>query len=935
MTRALALALTALTGFSGLVYEVAWEKYLATLLGSHSEATAAVLGIFLGGLSLGYSVFGSVTRRVVAAGRARRLLLLYGTVEAGIGAYVLLFPTLFAWAVAASGFLPQGVTGLGFALDVCLSALLIGPPAVLMGGTIPILTQALSRDAADSTRFHAFVYAFNTAGAFAGALAAGFLLIPSYGLVGVMTAMGIVNLSAGAIFGVLGLRGFRTPPEAAEVSGPALRVQSFTTYAAAVLLIGFAMMTLQTVLIRMGALSFGASQFTFSMVVAVFVLCIALGSFAVSALPSIPRAALVVSQWLLAALMGLLYLLLPLGPYAAHVLRTLFRDTDAAFHPFYASAFLALLLLIGPAVILSGAALPLTFHLLRREVSDLGAIAGRLYSWNTLGSLLGALLGGYALLFWLDLHAVYRVAMVAIVVAAVLLSTRLTGRARSIGVAAGVPATLAILLLAPWDPSYLAFGPYRERLPKPSSYSGPAAYFEQYDKVIIKYYSDGPVSSVAVLEATTPGGEMHRSIVNNGKSDGNTLTDYPTMALAAIVPGLLAERNESGFVIGYGTGVTAGELASLPGMREVVVAEISAGVIEAAPFFDFANLETSKNPKVEMIRSDAYRALMRSEARYDVIASEPSNPWVAGVEMLFSQEFLTAARDRLAPGGVYAQWYHQYSSDRRSVELVLRTYRSVFDRVAVWYGLGPDLLLLGFADDRTIDLEQLEARAALPEFGAALERSGISSFAGLLAHEILPVGVLQQLRLPGRIHTLVHPILGYRAARAFFRGQGAVLPPTGIGEAGRVGARNSLLGQYKSKFEPSREVLFEAVCPPRGRSEQCIALLASWWRQDPGSTEVEAFVERAAERTRMFGGRVTLDLVKAVSPLFRDSTGAADRSPIKLEVAERAIAHYERYFSHATPFSPRALLELVQRCEDPEGGQGLCQRARAYARSLW
>ena len=109
MTRALALALTALTGFSGLVYEVAWEKYLATLLGSHSEATAAVLGIFLGGLSLGYSVFGSVTRRVVAAGRARRLLLLYGTVEAGIGGYVLLFPTLFAWAVAASGFLPQGV----------------------------------------------------------------------------------------------------------------------------------------------------------------------------------------------------------------------------------------------------------------------------------------------------------------------------------------------------------------------------------------------------------------------------------------------------------------------------------------------------------------------------------------------------------------------------------------------------------------------------------------------------------------------------------------------------------------------------------------------------------------------------------------------------------------------------------------------------------
>ena len=210
MTRALALLLTIATGFSGLVYEVAWQKYLATLLGSHSEATAAVLGLFLGGLALGYAGFGALSHRLMERARRRgtapRLLLVYGVVEAAIGVYALLFPALFRGAQTLSFALPALPDGAGFALDLGLAALLIGPPAVLMGGTIPLLTQALARSLADATRFHAFVYAFNTAGAFAGALAAGFWLVPSLGLVGVLRAMAALNLSAGTLFLLLGLR---------------------------------------------------------------------------------------------------------------------------------------------------------------------------------------------------------------------------------------------------------------------------------------------------------------------------------------------------------------------------------------------------------------------------------------------------------------------------------------------------------------------------------------------------------------------------------------------------------------------------------------------------------------------------------------------------------------------------------------------------------
>jgi spermidine synthase len=179
MIRQTALLLTVLTGFTGLVYEVTWQKYLATLLGSHSEATAAVLALFLGGLALGYALFGRAT-------------------EMAIGVYALLFPALFDAAQAVSFRLPFG-GGAGFAFDVALSALLILPPAILMGGTIPMLTQALARSLDDATGTHALVYGFNTAGAFAGALAAGFWIVPSLGLAGALVAMAVVNLAAGAI----------------------------------------------------------------------------------------------------------------------------------------------------------------------------------------------------------------------------------------------------------------------------------------------------------------------------------------------------------------------------------------------------------------------------------------------------------------------------------------------------------------------------------------------------------------------------------------------------------------------------------------------------------------------------------------------------------------------------------------------------------------
>ena len=247
------------------------------------------------------------------------------------------------------------------------------------------------------------------------------MLIPEFGLDPVLFAMGCVNLIAAAAFTQLD-RYHSQPAEELAHSPVDQTVPMMGAWASVALLAGFAMMSLQTILNRIGGLAFGSSQFTFAMVVSVFVLCIALGSLAVSAFGRIPRGFIMGSQWLLVFLLFPLYILMADAPYWAHVIRVIFRPIELAFYGYQIAIFTGLLLLLAVPIGLSGALLPLLFHELRREVRDLGSVAGRLYAWNTIGSLLGALVGGYVLFFWLDLHHIYRVVMGTVAVGAALLT---------------------------------------------------------------------------------------------------------------------------------------------------------------------------------------------------------------------------------------------------------------------------------------------------------------------------------------------------------------------------------------------------------------------------------------------------------------------------------------------------------------------------------
>ncbi len=935
MVRPTALLLTVLTGFAGLVYEVAWQKYLAALLGSHGEATAAVLAIFLGGLSAGYALFGRATRSVYERARRRGqrppLLLFYGGVEAGIGLYALAFPILFGLTQRLSLLGPSDHEALAFAFDVVLSALLIGPPAVLMGGTIPILTLALARDVERATRIHAWVYGANTLGAFAGALAGGFWLIPRIGLDGVVRGMACLNLAAALAFAALDRRAGSVAP-ASESTGWAEPAPRMAVWSGIALLAGFAMMSLQTTLNRVGALVLGSSHFTFATVVAVFVLSIALGSLAVASLPRIPRALVVGSQWLLVCVLFPLYLGAADAGYWTHRIRVELGGLDAPFSEYQLAVFLAAFAVLVLPIGLSGALLPLLFHALRREVRNLGAVAGRLYAWNTVGSLLGALLGGYLLLIWFDLQHVFRIAMACLAVCAGVLSWLVLERAwRGLALLALLPTLAAIALLPPWPVDRFTPGTFRSRKPEPASYLGPEAFFASQDPLEILFYDDDPTSSVAV--GVRPERRDNVALFVNGKPEGALQVEYPTTALIALIPALLAESHARAFVIGLGTGVTAGELAALDGTQRVTVAEISQAVIDADPLFAAGNLGASTDPKIEIIRGDAYRTLLRSSERYDVITSEPSNPWVAGVEMLYTKEFLEAVRSRLSPGGVYGQWFHVYESNPEVIALILRTYASVFPLASVWYTGGSDLLLVGMdRSDRALDVDALEARFRQPDFEVGFGRVPIDRFPRLLAHELIPLGVLHADTLAGPIHTIRHPLLSDLAARAFFRGGPTACIDPYLSEDQRHAAlNNSLLRRYAGKAEVLPEEILELAARESCRFDRlrdCATWLARWSVDYPDSDRWRRSASALRKRLRGLARAIGSRRLALLSAFYAGHVTPSDDAGLSWLEARRTTDLFVNHFNHVIPFDPRLIDEIWSRCSARE-----CETERARAQA--
>ncbi|HEX5043113.1 MAG TPA: hypothetical protein VFV75_09410 [Candidatus Polarisedimenticolaceae bacterium] len=764
-------AILLLTGTAGLVYEVAWQRYLGVLVGVDHAATAATLAVFLGGLSLGYAMCGGLSTR------ARRPLATYAWLEVAIALWGLAFPWTFALTKSVShawSFSPP-LGLIAGSLGAALPLMLV--PALLMGATVPFMTRGLADSASGLTATHARVYGLNTLGAVAGALGAGFWIVPGWGPDGAVRYAAVLNLGAALIlFAWPKTRSLSAPGESAGSASPPGPVRfGAPTLGALALLGGAATMVQENALVRLLGLSIGGTPFVFALIVAAFVAAIAAGSLAVARLSTIPPHALFVACAVSSAAWLALFPTYDTWPWLAHAMRFAFGERGLAFGPYHALVWVALAASIFVAVAPMGAVLPLAFHERRATVPGSGRVSGRLLAWGALGSLAGSLGGGILLFYVFDLA---RVLLVAPLLAAVmaLLAARVAGRAARGVALALIALTLYGFIGRPgFDRQRMAMGTFRIHQVTPYTLAGPRRF--QTERMVNRnliHQEDGPLDSVAVLEVPAWDLPLPRplEIFVNAKSDSNTMFDRDTLRLSAHLPMLLAGGGGRALVIGQGTGVTLGELTLWPELTRIDLVEVSPSVVRTLPLFRVPSRDAAGDPRVRAHVQDARFFLRRSGAPWDVIVSEPSNPWVGGNDLLFTDAFFRSIAAHLAPDGVLLQWVHLYETDAATICSVVATLGAVFPSLTAFRGTAGDWLVV--ASRAQSGAAEARARArwtAHAEVRTSFAELGIRDFDELWARRVphFPDYAARAVsECP--IHTELDTRLGYRSARALFRG---------------------------------------------------------------------------------------------------------------------------------------------------------------------
>lgn len=768
------------TGFAGLVYEVTWQKYLSRLFGSDIIATAIILATFLGGLSLGYFLCGKASIRI------KNHFRVYAVLEGIIFLWCLFFPEIFKGVDSLTRYWRFSPVWVMLVQGFICAAMLIAIPTICMGGTIPILTRAISKNIIEATGIHAKIYSINTFGAFLGTLSAGFYLIPKFGLPDTMIRASMLNFGALITFYLLYLfkprllnEKFKDEiSEAVPTLSFSLRYPKYTLYGIA-FLSGFYVMTLENVLIRIANLSIGSSSYTFSIIVAVFILSIAIGSLLVGIIKKLPKYLLFWNQFLIALLLLILFLSLDKWPYYAHLIRIIFQANIVGFWFFYGTIFAVLTTALIIPVALMGTTIPIAFHELKQDIKNIGKNSGALFSFNTLGNLTGSLVGGIILFYFLNIKDIFLLAGLFAGFSAIL---GIWPFSKRYGIGISV-LFLTIFIFAwrffPYNINNFAIGTFQNKTPFPYSLNGPKAFFKEFNKNrSLIFYKDDPTCSVSVVEGKKieSFGKKPLSIIVNGKSDSSTIGDIYTLKLSAHLPSLLARDRKKVMVIGLGTGVTAGELSLYPDIERIDVAEISPAVVKALPYFQEANHYIHNDPRFRVHLGDAFRVLGRSTEKWDIIISEPSNPWVSGVDLLFTKEFYKMVKEHLTENGIFLQWVQLYSTNPRMAGMMVNTVKDGFRECHVFIANPLDMLIVARDECFTPeDIKRAEETFKRTEsVKASLSEININSIDCILIRQIWTSSYISDYFSDLGVQTMDQPYLHYLAGKLNF--MGAIVP---------------------------------------------------------------------------------------------------------------------------------------------------------------
>ncbi len=771
-SRAVLFAVFFLSGASGLVYEIAWVRRLAQIFGSTTLAISTVLAAFMGGLALGSFFIGRYADR--HSGKAIRL---YGTLEVGIAAFAVAMPWLFRAVEAA--YLPLGPAledspRAFFAVQFLLVGAVLAIPTAMMGGTLPLLSRAfVDRDEQVSRRVGA-LYAANTVGAGLGAATATYYLLPFAGVRQAELAAAAASAASGLIAIAIG-RGLAPAEPAAEASTePASakepRVEEAVplspearTLLAGIALSGFAAMACEVAWSRVLALVLGSSVYSFGMMVLVFLIGLSAGSaiFTRLARGARHRPAAIFAASQVGATVALVAATLLVPRLPVLFLRG-FPLAQASFEMLQVWDFVLAALLLAPSAIFFGIAFPAAIAATNASPATLGGGVGRVTAANTLGTVAGAFAGGFLLIPQVGLKTTLGAAAAATAAAGIAV-LRLEAPSRRRRVLTGVAAAscVAVLLLPPWPRSVMTMGIsfYARNWASPEIFLAVARARE------VLFYKDGVNTTLSVNRQN---GVRYYS--SNGKTDASTDPgDMANQIFLGQLPMLLHPNPQDVFILGLGTGVSAAAVARYP-VRSIEIVDIEPSGREAARLFEPENHNLLADPRVRLVAADGRNRLLAQPKKYDVIISDPSDVWVAGVGSLFTQEFYALARKRLKPGGLMVQWFHMHSLPPDQLKLIVATFQFVFPYTSLWRPNRGDVILLGSAERVVWDWARLKERFAnVPGVSQDLLSIGVYDPLAVFAPYVCDGQELATfLRGVTRTHTDDRPIIEYLSPRAAY-----------------------------------------------------------------------------------------------------------------------------------------------------------------------
>jgi spermidine synthase len=910
------IALFVLSGLASLVYQVVWFKQLAYFLGNTTYSQSIVLATFMGGLALGAWYWGKVSDRI------NNNLKLFAYLEIILALYCFMYYPIFDFAADVFTGLVHLMEWESDSYQVLLlkflvSSLTILFPTFLMGGTLPVLVRFISNQSDKIGENVAILYFVNSLGAVLGTVLAGFFLLQWLGLRMTTFAGASVELFVGMSALILS-KYFEKDIVAgsaknAEVGGENKGIvdSEFSIAKNTILwfagITGFCAMVYEVGWLRLLIPILSSSTYSFTIILTVFIGGITLGSYLVYKFQSRIKKPLFFVGFCQFAIVISILISLPFYERIPFLIWKTVQSSEQSelTYALYLATQMSFvfILLIVPTVFM-GMSLPVLSRIAVNEIHSAGRTIGSIFAVNTLGTVIGSLTAGLILIPIIGIRSTVELAMLlnALIAFRVFFWKSLTQRKLKIRlVALFVIATLFYSLNVNsnrWAHAIMISEIPRQinRIAPPSDFQGFIEGSLKSDTIL--FYKEGIGGTIVVA---TNGKEVY--LTTNGKGDANSVTDLRTQISLGLTPITLHPKPDSIFVIGFGAGTTIGHAASHPNVKYAEVAEISPEVIEASVFFNSINNKPLENKKIRIIKDDGISALRLSNKKFDVIISQPSNPWSAGVGNLFTDEFFRDCKTKLKPGGIVGQWFNLYEMDDQSLALILRTALGRFEHVSLWHIGKLDVLLI--CSDKKID-DNLDRMKKSWDLGiASFQQASIFSFAAFLSQQLSNrMESIRNYAGKGVVNAENHPYLELWAPRAFFynyRPEKFI----DLDERSDFGNAHLLLNKYLKENKPSDDDILQAgLFQSTGGSKELAFYLADLnpeiylaWSQKVAMAgdEVQAneymnlylkASEKKAKMTSFNGGNTSEQSIFAKNPHQTTATMYAEQGKFDLALKE-------------------------------------------------